>query len=97
MAMPEIHQALAGEDFTVFAYCNDGAVRLLDAKPLIKIGGVFAKLADPDFFRDRLTIMNGTVAWDVAGNRDATACIDIDPETIFETAPVVKDPLSDAG
>ena len=88
-----IVQALAGKDFTVYAYCNDGAVRLLDIKPLIAKGGVFKQLADYDFFCERLTIINDTVAWDIAGNRDATACIDLDPFVIFETAQIVDDPL----
>lgn len=96
LAMPTILQALPGENFTVYAYCNDGAVRLVDVKPLIKIGGVFSQLSNPLFFRERLTILNGTVAWDVAGNRDATACIDLDPDEIFETAPIVDDPLTEA-
>ena len=48
--MPTVVQAVPGDDFTVYAYCNDGAVRLVDVKPLIAWGGVFAPLADPDFF-----------------------------------------------
>lgn len=94
--IPAIVQALSGDDFTVYAYCNDGAVRLVDAKPLIKTGGVFAQLGDPVFFRERLTVMNDTVAWDVTGNRDESSCIDLDPCEIFKTAPIVDDPLADA-
>lgn len=91
--MPAIVQAVAGKDFTVYAYCNDGAVRLVDIKPLITKGGVFEQLADCNLFFDCLTVMNDTVAWDIAGNRDATACIDLDPFVIFETAQIVDDPL----
>ena len=47
--MPAVLQAVPGDDFTVYAYCNDGAVRLVDIKPLIALGGVFAPLADLDF------------------------------------------------
>lgn len=93
--MPTVVQAVPGDDFTVYAYCNDGAVRLVDVKPLIAWGGVFAPLADPDFFRDRLTILNDTVAWDIAGNRDTTTCVDLDADQIFAEAPVVADPLED--
>jgi hypothetical protein len=28
--------------------------------------------------------MNDTLAWDIVGNRDASKCIDIDPETLYE-------------
>lgn len=92
---PSIVQAVAGEDFTVYAYCNDGAVRLIDVKPLISKGGVFAPLADVEFFQEKLTILNDTVAWDIAGNRDETACVDLDPCWIFEAAPIVDDPLAE--
>ncbi len=93
--LPAVVQAIPGDDFTVYAYCNDGAIRLVDVKPLIAKGGVFAPLADRSFFESRLTILNGTVAWDMTGDRDETACIDLDPCTIFETAPLVEDPLVD--
>ena len=94
--MPMVAQALAGNDFTVFAYFTDGAVRLVDAKPLIARGGVFSCLADEAFFKDCLTVMNDTVAWDVAGDRDATRCLDLDPCGIYEAAQVVADPLAQA-
>lgn len=93
--MPAVVQAVPGDDFTVFAYCNDGAVRLVDVKPLIAKGGVFSPLADQKFFRDRLTILNDTVAWDMTGDRDLTACVDLDAEQIFSEAPIVADPLAD--
>lgn len=91
--MPTVVQAIAGDDFTVYAYCNDGAVRLVDVKPLIARGGVFTAISDPAAFKGLLTVMNDTVAWDVAGNRDETKCIDLDPINIFKTAPIVSDPL----
>lgn len=91
--MPTVVQAIAGDDFTVYAYCNDGAVRLVDVKPLIARGGVFTAISDPVVFKKLLTVMNDTVAWDVAGNRDETKCIDLDPINIFKTAPIVSDPL----
>ncbi|MDO4540980.1 MAG: DUF2442 domain-containing protein [Syntrophomonadaceae bacterium] len=90
---PAVVQVLPGDDFTVYAYCNDGAVRLVDMKPIIARGGVFAPMADPVFFRERLTVLNDAVAWDIAGNRDETACVDLDPVEIFATAPIVDDPL----
>ena len=91
---PAVVQAVPGEDFCVFAYCNDGAVRKVDIKPLLAKGGVFAPLSDPVFFRERLTVLNDTVAWDIAGNRDETACVDLDAFEIFATAPIVDDPFT---
>ena len=89
-------QAFPGEDFTVYVYFSDGSVRQADMKPYIGKGGVFAPLADECFFRERLTVMNGAVAWDVTGTRDATQCIDFDPCVMYEKSPVVADPLRSA-
>ena len=73
---PAVVQALAGDNFTVYAYMRDGT----------------EPLRDETFFRERLTVLNDTVAWDISGNMDPTECIDIDPFTIAES-PVVADPL----
>ena len=86
-------QVIPGAGHTVYAYFNDGSVRLADIEPFIQKGGVFSPLQDDDFFRDRLTVMNGAVAWDVTGTRDETRCIDLDPCQMFETSPIVVDPL----
>lgn len=87
---PEIYQAVAGKNYMVYAYLNDGSVREFDVKPLINQGGVFQKIEDETIFRDTLTILNGTVAWDIAGNRNEYECIDIDPMTIFK-CPIVPE------
>ncbi len=87
---PEVYQAVAGKNFTVYAYMNDGSIRLYDMKPLIKQGGVFEKIADENIFKDKLTVLNNSIAWDLDGNRDAYQCIDIDPFAVFES-PVAED------
>ena len=46
-------------------------------------------------FRERLTVLNDTVAWDLDGNRDPAACIDLDPCELYESCPVVEDPLKE--
>ena len=91
--VPTVVQAVAGDDFTVYAYFSDGTVRTADIKPLIEQGGVFSALAERGFFEGRITVMNDAVAWDVTGERDETRCIDLDPWSMYETAPVVADPL----
>lgn len=89
---PAVIQAIPGPDQTVYAYFTDGTIHLFDAKPLVAQGGVFARLADGEFFGGALTVLNDTVAWDVSGVYDPTACIDVDPFVVYE-APVVADPL----
>lgn len=46
---PAVVQALAGDNFTVYAYMRDGTVRLYDMKPMIEKGGVFEPLRDETF------------------------------------------------
>ena len=92
---PEVLQVVPGDNYTVYAYFNDGTVRHYDASELVMRSGILAQLRDRKVFVDCLTVMNGTVAWDIAGNRDETKCIDIDPFVVY-ASPVVKDPLEEA-
>ena len=87
---PEIYQVVADKNYMVYAYLNDGSVREFDAKPLIQQGGIFKKIEDEQIFKETLTVLNGTVAWDIARNRNEYECIDIDPVTIFK-CPVVSE------
>ena len=71
---PKVLQAVAGEDFTVYLYFNDGSVRLYDAKPLLALGGVFAPLQDEAFFKNRLTVLNDTAAWAAVWTWTPSSC-----------------------
>ena len=44
---------------------------------------VFRPLRNRKTFFSTMTVINGTLAFDVAGNRNEYKCVDIDPETIF--------------
>lgn len=48
------------------------------------------QIADENIFKEKLTVLNNTIAWDIAGNRDEYKCIDIDPFEVFES-PIVDD------
>lgn len=87
---PEIYQVVADKNYMVYAYLSDGSVREFDVKPLIQQGGIFKKIEDEQIFKETLTVLNGTVAWDIAGNRNEYECIDIDPVTIFK-CPMVSE------
>ena len=91
--IPKVIQAVAGPDYTVYAYFHDGTVRLFDASPLLEKGGVFLPLRDAEYFRTQLTVLNDAVAWDIDGTKDSGTCIDLDPCEIYKTCPVVDDPL----
>ena len=90
---PEVVQVLPADDFKIYAYLNDGSVRLYDAGPLLKKGTVFEPLMNVKVFKEKLTVINDTIAWDMTGDRDPCKCIDIDPLTIFENQPI-PDPLT---
>lgn len=87
---PEVFQAVAGDNYIVYAYMNDGAVREFDVKPFLEKGGVFEPLKDKKLFKNALTVIGNTAAWDLSGDRDESKCIDVDPFDIFHS-PVVPD------
>ena len=89
---PFVLQVVPTDDYKIYSYFNDGSVRLFDVKPLIKPNTVFEPLQDIKFFKSKATVMNGTAAWDITGNRDETACIDLDPLVLFDM-PITQDPL----
>lgn len=93
---PVVVQAVPGPGKTVYAYFSDGSIRHVNVQPLIKRGGVFDVLADDAVFCERLTVLNNTVAWDIAGNRNETRCIDLDPWKLYQDSPAVADPLNPA-
>jgi len=94
--IPTVIQVVPGDNFTAYIYFNDGSVRFFDASDLIKRGGVFEKLGDEDFFKNRMTVINDTLAWDITGDRNPCECIDLDPCKLHEECKVVPDPLEES-
>ena len=92
--VPQIVQVLPGNNRDIYLYFTDGSVRCYDASPLLGRDGVFKHLQDEAFYTERMTVMNGTLAWDVAGTRDVTQCLDIDPCMLYEESFAVADPLA---
>lgn len=86
---PEIVQVVPHEDFAVSVYFSDGKIVLYDVKPLLKTE-VFSKINDIDVFMGSCTILNDTLAWDIAGGRNESECIDIDPETLYNLPEAVE-------
>lgn len=81
--IPEIVQVIPMDDYKVNVYFDDGKIVCYDAAGLIE-KGAFAVLKDIQIFKDTCTILNDTLAWDIGGNRDVTACLDIDPYMLYE-------------
>ena len=94
--IPAVIQVIPGEDYKLYVYFSDGSIRLADISPLIKKGGVFAPLRDVTTFREKVTVMNHAVAWDLNGKRDPADCIDLDPCNMYDNSIKVDDPLKSA-
>ena len=45
---------------------------------------VYERICSKDILMDRCTVLNGTLAWDVAGGHNERGCIDIDPFVLYE-------------
>ena len=84
---PSVVQVIPTDDHEVYVYFNDGSIRLFDMKPLLKSGTVFEPLQDLNTFKEKLTVINGTVAWDMGGGRNPRKCIDLDEFSIFALEP----------
>lgn len=80
---PEIVQVVPFEDYTVAVYFSDGKIVSYDVTPLLKTEA-FSAIKNITVFMETCTILNDTLAWDIAGNRDESACIDIDPDTLYQ-------------
>ena len=91
----KVVQVLPTRDFKVYVYFVDGKIKLYDVRPLIEEKGVFEQIAKVGDFISKCTVINGTLAWDIGGNYDEYACLDIDPVTIYKTGTDVADPLED--
>jgi len=82
----EICMVKAAKGRKVDCYFTTGHVRRFDMSSLLKpdCGPVFRPLRDRKTFLSTMTVINGTLAFDIVGNRNEYKCVDIDPETIFE-------------
>ena len=87
---PKVVQVIPMKDYSVFVYFEDGKIVCYDMKNMLD-KEVFKPLKDISVFVDACTVMNDTLAWDISGNRDASRCIDIDPDTFVPTSAVLSD------
>ena len=79
---PKVVKVMPMRDYTVYVYFEDGKIVHYDMTPMIG-KGVFSPLKDINVFMDTCTVLNDTLAWDLSKNQDNTACLDIDPFTLY--------------
>lgn len=80
---PKVVQVVPMKNYSVYVYFEDGKIVCYDMTKMLN-KEVFSILKDIEIFMDTCTILNDTLAWDINGNRDNTACLDIDPDTLYE-------------
>lgn len=88
---PQIVQVIPTREYSVYVYFEDGKIVLYDAAPLLE-KEVFRPLKNIDVFMRTCTILNDTLAWDLSGMRDASTCLDIDPDTLYELPYTEEEP-----
>lgn len=86
----KVVQVIPTRDYTVYVYFEDGRIVCYDMSSMLLDGTVFQPLKDIEVFMNTCTVLNDTLAFDIAGNRDEWSCVDIDPETLYEL-PEVQD------
>jgi hypothetical protein len=88
----QVVQVIPKEDYTVYVYFADGMIKRYDVSHLVG-SGVFSALSNVDWYLERCTVLNGTLAWDRSGHYDPQEALDIDPEVIYQRGESVPDPL----
>ena len=95
--IPKVLQAIAGQDHLVYIYFHDGTVRLYDASPLLEKGGVFAPLRGRRHLpgTPHRSQRYGCLGF---GRKPATQppALTWTPCELYESCPVVEDPLKEA-
>ena len=86
---PKVVQVIPMKDYSVYVYVEDGKIVHYDMSKMIE-KEAFRSVRDIDIFIDTCTVMNDTLAWDIGKNRDNKACLDIDPDTLYELPMAVE-------
>lgn len=79
---PKVVQVIPMMDYSVYVYFEDGKIVCYDMSKMIE-KEAFHILRDKEIFISTCTVLNDTLAWDIGMNRDNTACLDIDPDTLY--------------
>lgn len=82
MFTPEVVQVIPHENYIVEVLFQDGKIVNYDVNHLLE-KGLFNLLKDLKFYKERCTVMNHTLAWDMSGEYDPQNCIDIDPDMLY--------------
>lgn len=84
---PTVVQAVPMDNYHVQVYFDDGKIIDYDMSQHLS-GAVFKPLSDISLFTSACTVMNGTLAWDLGGDRNPEKCVDIDPFVLYECSSI---------
>lgn len=90
MQRPKLFQVAAEQNYSVVLYYDNEEIKRFDCKFVLKEQGVFTAIHNKEKFLSLCTIMNGTLAWDISGQRDLYNCIDICPDTLYQDSVRLK-------
>lgn len=79
--LPTVVQVFTPRNYELVIQFDDGKIVQWNVESLVKAGGVFAKLRNPETFREELTVLNGTVAW--SADFSPETCLDLDPLILY--------------
>lgn len=68
---PIVVQVIPLDNYHVQVFFDDGKIVEYDAEKAMD-NEIFAPLRDIKAFKERCTVLNDTLAWDMAGNRDTS-------------------------
>ena len=74
MFAPEVVQVIPQENYIVEVLFQDGKIVYFDVNHLLE-KGIFSKLKNKEFYKNRCTVMNHTLAWDISGEYNPTNCV----------------------
>lgn len=89
--IPKVVQVIPDDNYKVYMYFDDGAIKLYDASKLVT-QGIFTPLQDINTFKRTCTVLNNTLAWDLEGTYNRKTCLDLDPIVLYDTSQDVDEP-----
>ena len=81
--IPQIYMAALAGGKKVDCYFTNGEVKRYDVNRAIRLRGVFAPLKNQKVFNRAVMVMDGVLAFDIAGDRDPYKMVDICADVIY--------------
>jgi len=94
--IPQIYMVRLAGGKKVDCHFTNGAIRRYDVSAAIRMGGVFAPLADQKTFERAVMVMDGVLAFDLTGGRDPYEAVDICADVVYADGEAVGEDVKGA-